>query len=53
MTFPALTTAEGKLADPDIEWDDVEGDAVLNPPSADDEADIRSRPYRPINITPA
>ncbi len=35
----ALTTAEGKLADPDIEWDDVEGDAVLNPPSADDEAD--------------
>ncbi len=35
----ALTTAEGKLADPDIEWDDVEGDAVINPPSADDEAD--------------
>ncbi len=35
----ALTTAEGKLADPDIEWDDVEGDAVINPPSADDQAD--------------
>ncbi|MEI9915712.1 MAG: hypothetical protein WDN29_07790 [Methylovirgula sp.] len=36
----ALTTAEGKLAPTrTLEWDDVEGDAVLNPPSADDEAD--------------
>jgi hypothetical protein len=35
----AFTTAEGRLADPDIEWDDVEGDAVINPPSIDDEAD--------------
>ncbi len=34
-----LTSAEGKVADPNIEWDDVEGDAVINPPNGDDESE--------------
>ncbi len=34
----AFAAAENRLTDPDIEWDDVMGDAVLNPPSDDDDA---------------
>jgi hypothetical protein len=35
----AFATAENKLTDPDIEWDDDEGQAIINPPSEDDPAD--------------
>jgi len=35
----AFTAAENKLTDPDIEWDDVEGQAIINPPSDDDPPD--------------
>lgn len=35
----AFAVAQNKLTDPDIEWDDDEGQAVINPPSEDDPPD--------------
>lgn len=35
----AFAVAQNKLTDPDIEWDDDEGQAIINPPSEDDPPD--------------
>jgi hypothetical protein len=38
----ALTAAQGNLIDPDIEWNDIDGNAVINPPSeANDPTDMQ------------